>query len=49
MLRVLWTPPAEKDLHRLTSKAQKRIVDAVDRFRNNRSRQRPSPHRNNTC
>jgi len=32
MLRVLWTPPAEKDLRRLASKAQKRIVDAIDRF-----------------
>jgi mRNA interferase RelE/StbE len=32
MLRVLWTPPAERDLRRLASKAQQRIVDALDRF-----------------
>ena len=30
MLRVLWTPPAERDLRRLASKAQQRIVDARD-------------------
>lgn len=32
MLRVLWTPPAERDLRHLASKAQQRIVDALDRF-----------------
>ncbi len=32
MLRVIWTPPAEKDLSRLPSEAQQRIFDSVDRF-----------------
>jgi mRNA-degrading endonuclease RelE of RelBE toxin-antitoxin system len=32
MPRVLWTPPAEKDLARLAPEAQQRIVDTLDRF-----------------
>ncbi len=32
MLRVVWTPPAEKDLSRLPSEAQQRILDSMDRF-----------------
>jgi mRNA-degrading endonuclease RelE of RelBE toxin-antitoxin system len=31
-VRVLWTPPAERDLRRLAPKAQRRILGAVDRF-----------------
>jgi plasmid stabilization system protein ParE len=37
MLRVLWTPPAERDLRRLASKVQQRIVDALDRFATTRA------------
>jgi mRNA interferase RelE/StbE len=32
MVRVLWTPPAEKDLDRLASQAQLRILDALERY-----------------
>ena len=32
MRRVLWTPPAEKDLARLTPDAQRRILDTLNRF-----------------